>query len=69
MKNMKANMDWCYLIHPISTERDMRRSGYEILTPGPKGKVEVHNIEDKFEAGTREIHTYIVTPTFEDIDD
>lgn len=47
----------------------MRRSGYEILTPGPKGKVEVHNIEDKSEVGTREIHTYIVTPTFEDIDD
>lgn len=63
------NGKWCYLIHPISTERDMRRSGYEILTPGPKGKVEVHNIDDKSELGTREIHTYIVTPTFEDIDD
>ena len=69
MKNMKANMDCCYLIPTISTERDMRRSGYEILTPGPKGKVEVHNIDDKSEAGTREIRTYIVTPTFEDIDD
>lgn len=47
----------------------MRRIGYEILTSGPKGKVEVHNIDDKSEAGTREIRTYIVTPTFEDIDD
>lgn len=47
----------------------MRRSGYGILTPGPKGKVEVHNIEDKSEVGTRKIHTYIVTPTFENIDD